>query len=174
MSPMASLVTTNRMQQCFKVLFDIYKAFLLLFHCCILLEIKPPITATATITTTYDRGCWHMYIDTSPGSGSSKASSSSCLLDEEQTLPYLTGLNWFAILHRFVQFRSLLRQMQPGNFHDLFYACKTAVARQYLVLWHRASTGLLAAHQHLSPTVGPWDLEQLELLTEKCLQTTAL
>ena len=125
---MASLMTTNRMQQCFNVLTDIYKVFLLVFHCCILLKIKLTITATATatatITTIYDRGCWHMYIDTVPGSVPSKASSSSCLLAEEQTLPYLTGLNWFAILHRFVQFRSSLRQMQPGNFHDLFTYAK--------------------------------------------------
>ena len=39
----------------------------------------------------YDRGCWHMYIDTTPGSVLSRASSSSCLLAERQTLPYLTG-----------------------------------------------------------------------------------
>ena len=50
-----------------------------------------------------------MYIDTTPFSDPSKASSSSCPLAEEQVLPYLTGLNWFAILHRFVQFGSLLR-----------------------------------------------------------------
>ena len=43
----------------------------------------------------YDRGCWHMYIDTTPGSVPSKASSSSCLLAEGKTLPYLTGLNCF-------------------------------------------------------------------------------
>ena len=54
----------------------------------------------------YDRGCWHMYIDTTPGSVPSKASSSSCLLAEGKTLLYLNGLNWFAILHRFVPFRS--------------------------------------------------------------------
>ena len=63
----------------------------------------------------------HMYIDTTPGSVPSRASSSSCLLSEGQTLPYLTGLNWFAILHRFVQFTSLLRQMQLGNSHDLLH-----------------------------------------------------
>ena len=69
----------------------------------------------------YDRGCWHMYIDTTPGSVPSKASSSSCLLAEGKTLPYLTGLNWFAILHRFVPFRSLLKQMQLGNSHDILH-----------------------------------------------------
>ena len=71
----------------------------------------------------YDRGCWHMYIDTTPGSVPCRASSSSCLLAEGQTLPYLTDLNWFAILHRFVQFRSfrLLRQMQLGNSYDLLH-----------------------------------------------------
>ena len=37
---MASLVTTSRMQQCFNVLIDIYHEFLLLFYCCVLLEIK--------------------------------------------------------------------------------------------------------------------------------------
>ena len=40
MSLMASLVTTSRMQQCFNVLIDIYHEFLLLFYCCVLLEIK--------------------------------------------------------------------------------------------------------------------------------------
>ena len=69
----------------------------------------------------YDRGCWHMYIDTTPGSVPSKASSSSCLLAEGKTLPYLTVSNWFAILHRFVPFRSLLRQMQLWNSHDLLH-----------------------------------------------------
>ena len=34
-----------------------------------------------------------MHIDTTPGNVQSKASSSSCLLAEGQTLPYLTGLN---------------------------------------------------------------------------------
>ena len=40
----------------------------------------------------YDRGCWHMYIDTTPGSVPSKASSSSCLLTEGKTL--LIWLAW--------------------------------------------------------------------------------
>ena len=34
------LVTTGRMQQCFNVLIDIYHEFLLMFYCCVLLEIK--------------------------------------------------------------------------------------------------------------------------------------
>ena len=51
MSPMASQLTTNRMQR-FNVLTDIYKIFLLLFYCSILLEIKLTITATAAATTT--------------------------------------------------------------------------------------------------------------------------
>ena len=46
MSLMASLVTTSRMQQCFNVLIDIYHEFLLLFYCCVLLEIKLTTTAT--------------------------------------------------------------------------------------------------------------------------------
>ena len=50
MSPMASQLTTNRMQR-FNVLTDIYKIFLLLFYCSILLEIKLTITATAATTT---------------------------------------------------------------------------------------------------------------------------
>ena len=62
-----------------------------------------------------------MYIDTTPGSVPSKASSSSCLLAKWKTLPYLTGLNWFAILHRFVPFRSLLRQIQLGKSHGLLH-----------------------------------------------------
>ena len=40
MSLMASLVTTSRMQQCFNVPIDSYHEFLLLFYCCVLLEIK--------------------------------------------------------------------------------------------------------------------------------------
>ena len=46
MSLMASLVTTSRMQQCFNVLIDVYHEFLLLFYCCVLLEIK--LTSTTT------------------------------------------------------------------------------------------------------------------------------
>ena len=45
MSLMASLVTTSRMQQCFNVPIDSNHEFLLLFYCCVLLEIK--------LTTTY-------------------------------------------------------------------------------------------------------------------------
>ena len=52
MSPTASQLSTNRMQQRFNVLTDIHKVFLLLFHCCILLEIKLTFTATAAATTT--------------------------------------------------------------------------------------------------------------------------
>ena len=51
MSPMASLVTTIRMQQCFNVLIDIYHEFLLLFYCYVLLEIK--LTTATTHTTTF-------------------------------------------------------------------------------------------------------------------------
>ena len=40
MSLMASLVTTSWMQQCCNVLIDICHEFLLLFYCCVLLEIK--------------------------------------------------------------------------------------------------------------------------------------
>ena len=47
MSLMASLVTTSRMQQCFNVLIDIYHEFLLLFYCCVLLEIKLTTTITS-------------------------------------------------------------------------------------------------------------------------------
>ena len=52
MSPSASQLTTNRIQQRFSVLTDIYKVFLILFHWCILLEIKRLITATATAAVT--------------------------------------------------------------------------------------------------------------------------
>ena len=41
-----------------------------------------------------------MYIDTTPGSVPSKASSSSCLLAEGKTLPYLTGLQFCTDLCR--------------------------------------------------------------------------
>ena len=51
MSATASLVTTYKMQQCFNVLPDIYKVFMLLFYCCILLEIKLTTTATAPAPT---------------------------------------------------------------------------------------------------------------------------
>ena len=37
---------TSRMQQCFNVLIDIYYEFLLLFYCCVLLEIKLTTTTT--------------------------------------------------------------------------------------------------------------------------------
>ena len=50
MSLMASLVTTSRMQQCFNVPIDSYHEFLLLFYCCVLLEIK--------LTTTTDFMHW--------------------------------------------------------------------------------------------------------------------
>ena len=46
-------VTTSRMQQCFNILIDSYHKFLLLFYCCVLLEIK--LTNT---TTTTERFCW--------------------------------------------------------------------------------------------------------------------
>ena len=41
------------------------------------------------------------------------------------------------------------------------YTWKISVAGEYLVLWHRTSTGLQTVHQHLCPTRGPWDLGQL-------------
>ena len=44
---MASLVTTNRMQQCFNAHIGINHEFLLLFYYCVLLEIK---LTTTTIT----------------------------------------------------------------------------------------------------------------------------
>ena len=47
-----------------------------------------------------------------------------------------------------------------------FYTWNASVAGQYLMLWHRTSTGLPAVHQHLWPTRGPWDLGQLELVAE--------
>ena len=52
MNLMTSLVTTSKMQQCFTVRTDIYHVFLLLFHCCILLEMKLGITTTTTAATT--------------------------------------------------------------------------------------------------------------------------
>ena len=39
------------MQQCFNALIDIYHEFLLLFYCCVLLEIKLTTTTTTTTTT---------------------------------------------------------------------------------------------------------------------------
>ena len=47
----------------------------------------------------YDRGCWHMYIDTTPGSVPSKASSSSCLLAEGKTSLF----DWFELVCNFAQ-----------------------------------------------------------------------
>ena len=40
MSLMAYLVTNSRMQQCSNIPIDSYHEFLLLFYCCVLLEIK--------------------------------------------------------------------------------------------------------------------------------------
>ena len=51
MSLMASLVTTSGIQQCFNVLIDIYHEFLLLFYCCILLEIK--LTTTTSVNSLF-------------------------------------------------------------------------------------------------------------------------
>ena len=48
MSLKASLVTTSQMQQCFNILIDIHHEFLLLFYCCVLLEIKR-ITTNTTV-----------------------------------------------------------------------------------------------------------------------------
>ena len=56
MSLMASLVTTSRMQQCFNVPIDSYHKFLLLFYCCVLLEIK--LTTTTKLHLWYD-GNWY-------------------------------------------------------------------------------------------------------------------
>ena len=49
MSLMASLVTTSRMQQCFNVLIDSYHELLLLFYCCVLLEMKLTTTTYKVI-----------------------------------------------------------------------------------------------------------------------------
>ena len=111
----------------------------------------------------YDRGCWHMYIDTTPGSVPSKASSSSCLLAEGQIFPYLTGLQFCTDLCSSDRCWGKCNLVIPMT----FYTCWTAVARQYLMLWRRTSTGLPAAHQYLCTARCPWDLKQLELLTEK-------
>ena len=106
----------------------------------------------------YDRGCWHMYIDTTPGSVPSKASSSSCLLAEGKTLPYLTGLNWFAILHRFVPFRSLLRQMPLGKSHDLLHmlnsSCKAASSAVVPHIHWITSCSSTSKHRPLSLGLG--------------------
>ena len=124
MSHTASQVTTYRMQQCFTVLPNIDKSISVTVSLLYSVGIKTNNYCHCYCNYcyyVYYRGCWHMYIDTTPGSVPSRASSSSCLLAEGQTLPYLTGLNWFAILHRFVQFRLLLRQMQLGNSHNLLH-----------------------------------------------------
>ena len=56
MSLMASLVTTSRMQQCFNVPIDSNHDFLLLFYCCVLLEIK--LTTTTIVTSRSWMGLW--------------------------------------------------------------------------------------------------------------------
>ena len=101
------------MQQCFNVLPNIYNLFPLLFHCCILLEIKLTTTATATATT----ATMYMIDD----AGTCTLTQRLVVFHLELHLPYLTGLNWFTISHRFVQFSSLPRQMQLGNSHDLLH-----------------------------------------------------
>ena len=57
MSLMASLVTTSRIQQCFKLLIDIYYEFLLLFYCCVLLEIKLTTTNVVISVQAIRGGC---------------------------------------------------------------------------------------------------------------------
>ena len=104
-----------------------------------------------------------MYIDTTPDSVPSRALSSSCLLADGQTLLYLIGLQF---LHRFVQFRLLLRQMQLGNSHDLLHmlnsSCKAVSSTVAPHIHWITSCSSTSMHRPLS-----WDLEQLELLTEK-------
>ena len=119
MSHTASLVTTYRMQQCFNVLPNIDKSNSVTASLLYSVENKTNNCHCYCnyCYYVYYRGCWHVCIDTTPGSVPSRASSSSSLLAEGQTLPYL---NWFAILHIFVQFRSLLRHKQLGNFWQLF------------------------------------------------------
>ena len=50
MSLMASLVTTSWRQQCFNVLIDSYHGFLLLFYCCVLVEIKLTTTHVVALS----------------------------------------------------------------------------------------------------------------------------
>ena len=64
MSLMVSLVTTSRMQQCFNVLIDIYHEFLLLFYCCVLLEIN--LTTNTYGSTGNDYGVNNAKCVTSP------------------------------------------------------------------------------------------------------------
>ena len=58
MSLTASLVTTSRKQQYFKVFIDIHKLLLLLFNCCIPLEIKLTTTNLAVLWFKYFMN-WH-------------------------------------------------------------------------------------------------------------------
>ena len=93
----ASLVTTYIMKHCFNVLPNI-PSISVTVSFCIMLKMKLTTTANATATTdcynVYDRGCWHMYIDT-PGSVPSRASSSSYLLAEDRL--FLIWLVWTSL-----------------------------------------------------------------------------
>ena len=89
--------------------------------------------------------------------------------------PFILSVSWgthcslfdrFAILHRSVKFRSLLGQMQLGNFHDLLHMLNNGCKAVCGAVVPHIHCGLPAAHQHLCPTRCPWDLEQLELLTK--------
>ena len=183
MSPMTSLVATNRMQQCAYWYLQSISVTISLLHyvgnktdnyCyCYCYYYYYFHHFYHYYNYVYDKGCWHMYIDTTPFSVSSIASSSSCPLAEEQALPHLIGLNWFAILHRYFQFGSLLGLMQPGNFHYLLHMENISC---------RAVSGAVAPHIHwitsCSSTCMPhsWSLGLGTTGTgdRKCLHMTAL
>ena len=164
--------------ECSNVLTDIYKAFLLLFHCCIMLEIKLPTTANATTAAaaaaaTTSTTTTTMYTIKDAGIRTLTQHLVVFRLKLHlQALPHLTGLNWFPILYRFVQFGPLLRPMQPGNSHYLLHMENIS---------SRAVSGAVAPHIHwitsCSSTFLPhsWSLGLGTTGTgdRKCLQMTA-
>ena len=150
------------------MLTDIYKVFLLLFHCCILLEIKLRAIVTANadavaVATTGAGACAcvataTVYMIKDAGTRTFaqplvvfhlKRSSLCCLLAEEHALPHMTGLNWFEFFSGLCSSHTEL----CGSDHcwgkctllisKTFYTCKTPVTRQFLMLWRHTSIRFL-------------------------------
>ena len=164
--------------ECRNVLTAIYNAFLLLFHCCIMLEIKLTTTATATATaaTTNSTTATTTTMYTIKDAGTCTLTQHLLVFRRKLHLHpvcwlrnrlFLIWLVWTGL-----QFCTDLCSSDHcwGKCNLVisitFYTWKTSVAGQYLVLWHHTSTGLPAVHQHLCPTRGPWDLGQPEVVTE--------
>ena len=107
-SLMASLVTTSRMQQCFNVPIDSYHEFLLLFYCCVLLEIKLTTTIHTVIAlTNFLFECVNIILKqlTFQITGNCAVSSNTCLGQQQQqrkhpsstSYPFLRGIHQWLV-----------------------------------------------------------------------------